>query len=90
MFRQSSFINTEVVQTLAQSNERPGATEIETSKVIALELFREGRVSLGLAAKLCRTPIEMFMDYAGERGRASGRLADDRTYPQGGLSELNH
>jgi predicted HTH domain antitoxin len=40
----------------------------EAAKRIALELFREDKISLGRAAELCNTPIEAFMDYAGERG----------------------
>jgi predicted HTH domain antitoxin len=34
---------------------------LEAAKLIALELFREGKISLGM-------PIEAFMDYAGEHG----------------------
>jgi predicted HTH domain antitoxin len=40
----------------------------EAAKLIALELFREDKVSLGRAAALCGTPIEAFMNYAGEHG----------------------
>ena len=36
------------------------------AKLIALELFREDKVSLGRAAELCSTPIEAFMQFAGE------------------------
>jgi predicted HTH domain antitoxin len=42
----------------------------ETAKMIALELFREDQISLGRAAELCETPIEAFMEYAGQRGVA--------------------
>jgi predicted HTH domain antitoxin len=42
----------------------------EAAKLIALELFREDKISLGRAAELCQTPIEAFMDYAGEHGVA--------------------
>jgi predicted HTH domain antitoxin len=31
----------------------------EAAKLIALELFREDRISLGRAAELCRTPIRI-------------------------------
>ena len=41
---------------------------LEAAKLIALELFREDKISLGRAAGLCRMPIEAFMDYAGEHG----------------------
>jgi predicted HTH domain antitoxin len=37
----------------------------EAARLIALELFREGRVSLGRAAKLCRTGLAEFREFAG-------------------------
>src|SRR5205085_7064556 len=40
----------------------------EAAKLIALELFREDKISLGRAAELCQTPIEAFMDYVGNHG----------------------
>lgn len=36
------------------------------ARFIALELFREDKVSLGRAAELCRTPVEAFMQFAAE------------------------
>jgi predicted HTH domain antitoxin len=36
----------------------------EATRLLALELFREGKVSLGRAAELCRTPLDVFMDFA--------------------------
>jgi predicted HTH domain antitoxin len=36
----------------------------EAAKLLALELFRENRVSLGRAAELCRTSLAAFMDFA--------------------------
>jgi predicted HTH domain antitoxin len=49
-----------------------GAGDIsgETAKLLALELFREDKVSLGRAAELCQTPLAAFMDYAGRHGVA--------------------
>ena len=38
----------------------------ETAKLLALELFREDKVSLGRAAELCHTPVEAFMEFAAE------------------------
>ena len=43
-----------------------GDVSQEAAKLIALELFREDKVSLGRAADLCRTPIEVFMKFAAE------------------------
>ena len=40
----------------------------EAAKLIALELFREGTVSLGRAAELCDTPLAAFMDFAATHG----------------------
>jgi predicted HTH domain antitoxin len=35
----------------------------EAAKLLALELFREEKVSLGRAAELCQTPIAAFMEF---------------------------
>lgn len=35
----------------------------EASRLLALELFREEKVSLGRAAELCHTPLAAFMDF---------------------------
>jgi predicted HTH domain antitoxin len=34
------------------------------ARLLALELYREDKVSLELAAKLCQTPLAAFMDFA--------------------------
>ena len=34
------------------------------ARLLALELYREGKVSLGRAADLCQTPLAAFMDFA--------------------------
>jgi predicted HTH domain antitoxin len=36
----------------------------EAARLLALELFREEKVSLGRAAELCRTPLAAFMAFA--------------------------
>jgi predicted HTH domain antitoxin len=41
-----------------------GDPSLEAAKLLALELFRENKVSLGRAAELCRTPLAAFMDFA--------------------------
>jgi predicted HTH domain antitoxin len=38
----------------------------EAAKLLALELFRENRVSLGRAAELSGTPLAAFMDFAAQ------------------------
>ncbi len=39
----------------------------DAARLLALELFREDKVSLGRAAELCQTPLEIFMEFAGKR-----------------------
>jgi predicted HTH domain antitoxin len=40
----------------------------EAAKLIALELFREGMISIGRGAELCSMPLAGFMDFAAARG----------------------
>ncbi len=49
----------------------------EAARLLALELFREDRVSLGRAAELCDVPIERFMEFAGRHGAPLHYGADD-------------
>ena len=60
---------TDLLQFVSQLRDVPlgdGDLAKETAKLLALELFREDKVSLGRAAELCHTPIEAFMDFAAE------------------------
>jgi predicted HTH domain antitoxin len=36
----------------------------EAAQLLALELYREDKVSLGRAAELCQTPLAGFMEFA--------------------------
>jgi predicted HTH domain antitoxin len=36
----------------------------EAARLLALEVYREDKVSLGRAAELCQTPLAAFMDFA--------------------------
>lgn len=47
-----------------------GDVSQEVAKVIALELFRQDKVSMGRAAELCRTPLEIFMQFAADHAVA--------------------
>jgi len=50
---------------------------LEVAKLLALELYREGSVSLGRAAELCVASQAEFMQFAAEREIALHyRLAD--------------
>jgi predicted HTH domain antitoxin len=40
----------------------------EASRLLALELLREEKVSLGRAAELCETPLAAFMDFVARHG----------------------
>jgi predicted HTH domain antitoxin len=40
---------------------------VSVSRLLALELFRERRVSAGRAAELARTPLEEFLNFAARR-----------------------
>jgi predicted HTH domain antitoxin len=55
---------TDLLQVVSQLN--TGDLAEETAKLLALELFREDKVSMGRAAELCHTPLEAFMEYAAE------------------------
>jgi predicted HTH domain antitoxin len=60
----------------------------DAARLLALELFREDKVSLGRAAELCQTPLAAFMDFAahhdvpplryGSADLAEERLSVDR------------
>jgi len=40
----------------------------EAARLLALELYREDKVSMGRAAELCQTPLAAFMDFAAKHG----------------------
>jgi predicted HTH domain antitoxin len=41
-----------------------GDPSVGAARLLALELFRENKVSLGRAAELCGAPLAAFMDFA--------------------------
>lgn len=45
-----------------------GDVSHEAAKMIAMELFRERKVSLGRASELCDAPLAEFMDFAASHG----------------------
>jgi predicted HTH domain antitoxin len=49
----------------------------EATRLLALELYREDRVSLGRAAELCHVPVEQFMEFAGRHNVPLHYGADD-------------
>ncbi len=40
----------------------------EAARLLAIELYREDKVSLERAAELCQTPLAAFMDFAAKHG----------------------
>ena len=54
----------------------------EATRLLALELYREDKVSLGRAAELCHMPTEQFMEFAGRHNvplhYGAGDLEEDR------------
>jgi predicted HTH domain antitoxin len=53
-----------------------GDLSMEAAKLLALELFRENKVSLGRAAELCQTPLASFMDFAARHEVSPIRYGD--------------
>jgi predicted HTH domain antitoxin len=45
----------------------PSNPSADAARLLALELFREDKISLGRAAELSETPVEAFMEFAGQR-----------------------
>ncbi len=53
-------------ELLEAAGVHPADASRESAKLLALELYRESKVSLGRAAELCEMPIEAFMVFAGK------------------------
>jgi predicted HTH domain antitoxin len=55
----------------------PASASREVAKLLALELYREGAVSLGRAAELCGVSQAEFMQFAAEREVSLHYTLDD-------------
>jgi predicted HTH domain antitoxin len=53
-------------ELLEAAGVNPADASRESAGLLALELYRENKVSLGRAAELCDMPIEAFMVFAGK------------------------
>jgi predicted HTH domain antitoxin len=53
---------------LRAANMESGDPSREAARLLALELYREDKVSLGRAAELCQTPLADFLDFAAKHG----------------------
>jgi predicted HTH domain antitoxin len=60
-------VNVELPADLAAQLD-PANVSQEAARLIALELFREQKVSLGRAAELCSMPLAAFMKFSASRG----------------------
>ena len=55
-------------ELLRVANLEASSLSEEAARLLALELYREDKVSLGRAAELCQTPLAAFMDFAANHG----------------------
>ncbi len=53
---------------LKAANLEESSLSEEAARLLALELYREDKVSLGRAAELGHTPLAAFMDFAAKHG----------------------
>jgi predicted HTH domain antitoxin len=53
---------------LRAANLEEGNLSQEAARLLAVELYREDKVSLGRAAELCQTPLAAFLDFAAKHG----------------------
>ena len=61
-------VQVELTEDLAKAAQLNGDNpSLDAARLLALELFREDKVSLGRAAELCQTPLEAFIEFAGQR-----------------------
>jgi predicted HTH domain antitoxin len=54
-------------ELLETAGVNPADASRESARLLALELYRENKVSLGRAAEPCDMPTEAFMVFAGKR-----------------------
>lgn len=73
-------VNVELPADLAAQFDPDHVSE-EAARLLALELFRADRVSLGRAAELCEMPLAAFMEFVAAHGLSPFRI---------GFDELEH
>ena len=54
---------------LKAANLEESSLSEEAARLLALELYREDKVSLGRAGELCHTPLAACMDFAAKQPR---------------------
>jgi predicted HTH domain antitoxin len=55
-------------ELLRAANLEQSTLSEEAARLLALELYREDKVSLGRAPELSQTPVAVFMDFAAKHG----------------------
>ena len=55
-------------ELLRVANLEESSLSQEAARLLALELYREDKVSLGRAAELSQAPVAAFMDFAAKHG----------------------
>ena len=55
-------------ELLKAANLEESSFSQEAARLLALELYREDKVSLGRAAELCHTPLAAFLDFTARHG----------------------
>ena len=76
-------VQVELSQALANAAQLSALNpSADAARLLALELFREDKISLGRAAELCETPVEAFLEFASDRQVAlhygTAELEEDR------------
>ena len=62
-------VDVKLPSALLKATELEGSSlSQEAARLLALELYREDKVSLGRAAELSHTPLAAFMDFAAKHG----------------------
>lgn len=64
-------------ELLAAAGVNPADPSRDAAMLLALELYRENKISLGRAAELCQTPLEAFMVFAGRHKAPMHYCLDD-------------
>jgi predicted HTH domain antitoxin len=57
-------LSADLVEAAQLNRSNPSA---DAARLLALELFREDKISLGRAAELSETSVEAFLEFAGQR-----------------------
>lgn len=55
-------------ELLRAANLQGSSLSHEAARLLALELYREDKISLGRAAELCETPVAAFVEFAASHG----------------------